>query len=230
MESMQDIEWLDPLVEHKRSRELEAYARQKLGISSRTTGFFAPCPWVMRADIDLATAEHVHIGHELSGLAALVVSRDNSCRFCFAASRMILRLMGMPEDRIGKLEEDLETAQLDTPVRLALDLARRISRSNPLPSGADKKTLRDAGYGEDAIKELAFIAAENVFHNRVATLPALPPRGPRRGPSLSSPAASAVLTRSARRSACSRTRDSTQIRWRRSWRISVRLSSTPSRP
>ncbi len=177
---MQDVEWLDPLIERERSRELEAYARQKLGISSRTTGFFAPCPWVMRADIDLATAEHVHIGHELSGLAALVVSRDNSCRFCFAASRMLLRLMGMPEDRIGKLEEDLETAQLDTPVRLALDLARRISRSNPLPSRADKKALREAGYGEDAIKELAFIAAENVFHNRVATLPALPPQLPER--------------------------------------------------
>ena len=177
---MQDVEWLDPLVERERSRELEAYARQKLGIVPRTTGFFARCPWVMRADIDLSTSERVHLGHELTGLVALVVSRDNSCRFCFAASRMLLRLMGMPEDRIGKLEEDLETAQLDTPVRLALELARRISRSNPLPSGADKKALLDAGYGEVAIKELAFIAAENVFHNRAATLPALPPQLPER--------------------------------------------------
>ncbi len=31
---MQDVEWLDPLVERERSRELEAYARQKLGIAS----------------------------------------------------------------------------------------------------------------------------------------------------------------------------------------------------
>ncbi len=177
---MQDVEWLDPLVERERSRELEAYARQKLGIASRTTGYFAPCPWVMRADIDLSTAGRVHISHELTGLVALVVSRDNSCRFCFAASRMLLRLTGMPDDRITKLEGNLETAQLDAPVRLALDLARRISRSNPLPTGADKKALRDVGYSEVAIKELAFVAAENVFHNRVATLAALPPQLPER--------------------------------------------------
>ncbi len=177
---MQDIEWLDPLVERERSRELEAYARQKLGIAPRTAGFFAACPWVMRADIDLATTERVHLDNELTGLVALVVSRDNSCRFCFAASRMLLRLTGMPEDRIRKLEGDLETAQLDAPVRLALELARRISRSNPLPTGPDKKALRDAGYSEVAIKELAFVAAENVYHNRAATLPALPPQLPER--------------------------------------------------
>ena len=175
---MQDVEWLDPLVERERSRELEAYARQKLGIAPRTIGFFAACPWDMRADIDLSATERVHLGHELTGLVALVVSRDNSCRFCFAASRMLLRLTGMPEDRIRKLEGDLETAQLDTPVRLALELARRISRSNPRPTGPDKKALRDVGYSEVAIKELAFVAAENVFHNRAATLPALPPQLP----------------------------------------------------
>jgi AhpD family alkylhydroperoxidase len=176
MTSIEEVEWLEPLIEPEHSRELEEYAKQKVGFTTRAMGFFAACPWVMRASIDLMTAERVHIDHNLANLVALVVSRDNSCRFCFAASRILLRVIGVPENRIRSLERDLETAQLDTRIKLALDFARRISRSNPLPSESDKKALLDAGYSTEAIKELAFVAADNIFHNRYATLAALPPR------------------------------------------------------
>ncbi len=180
MAAMQDVEWLDPLVERERSLELEQYVKQRLGVVPRMTGFFTACPWIMRAYIDLTVAERVHIGHELTDLVGLVVSQDNSCRFCYAAVRVFLRVMGMPEDRIRRLEGNLETVQLDARTKLALDFARRISRSTPLPSGADKKALLDAGYSKAAIKELAFVAAEIVFHNRVMTLPAMPPQLPER--------------------------------------------------
>jgi AhpD family alkylhydroperoxidase len=172
---MRDIEWLDPLIEPQRSRELELFAKQRAGFVPPQIGCFAACPWLGQATVELPVAGRVHIHHELADMVALVVSQENSCRFCYASSRLLLRIAGMPEVRIRTLERDLETAQLDERTRLALDFARRLSRSNPPPSHADKQPLLEAGYGEAAIKELAFVAAENVFHNRWATLVAIPP-------------------------------------------------------
>jgi uncharacterized peroxidase-related enzyme len=117
----------------------------------------------------------VHIDIELGDKIGLVVSRDNSCRYCFAASRMLLRMVGFPDARIRRLEEDLLTADLDPRERAALDFARRLSRSNPLLASADLEPLRGAGYSDAAIKELAVTAGFMCAMNRFATFPALPP-------------------------------------------------------
>jgi len=174
MATLQDIEWLDPLVERQRNRELERYAKQKTGFVPPHTRFFGACPWILRADIDF------DIGcanvSDLQELIYLVVSRDNSCRFCYGAARMFMRVGGMSDPQIEKLEQDVETARLEPRVNLALDFARRVSRSNPPPGLTEKKALLEAGYSEAAIRELALFAGVVVFHNRFATLLALPPR------------------------------------------------------
>ena len=174
MTVLQQVEWLDPLVEPGRNKELDRYVVEQTGARIPTAGFFATCPWIMRADVDLDFG-YVHLDGDLTALLYMAVSRDNSCRFCYGAARMLMRMGGMSERRIRKLEHDADSV-LAPGIRLALDFARRVSRANPLPVIADEKDLRDAGYGEAAIRELAFYASEVVFHNRVYTLLALPPR------------------------------------------------------
>jgi alkylhydroperoxidase family enzyme len=168
-----EVEWLDPLVERERNRELERYVKREAGLVPPHTRFFGACPWIMRADIDfdIGCAEIASLVDPIY----LIVSRDNSCRFCYGGARMFMRVAGMPEAQIERLEQDLETARLEAGVRLALDFARRVSRSNPPPGSAERKQLRDAGYSEAAIRELALFAGVVIFHNRFATLLALPP-------------------------------------------------------
>ena len=50
--------------------------------------------------------------------------------------------------------------------------SRAASRSSTAPTPGP---LLDAGWPADAVKEIAFLAADNVFFNRISTLPALPP-------------------------------------------------------
>jgi alkylhydroperoxidase family enzyme len=114
------------------------------------------------------------VSFRLADLIGLVVSQENSCRFCYATQRVLLRAQGLPERRILQLEDDFVAAQLDPRERAALEFARRISRCSPRPSGADRAALRQAGWSEEAIKELAFVASSHVYFNRVATIPALP--------------------------------------------------------
>ncbi len=170
------IEWeAPPLVEPRRDPELERAARKRFGLTPPSLRYLLAVPWVAELSNNLYFGRWVQLSFDLDDLVFLVVSRDNSCRLCYSASRVLLRIMGFPDTRINAIEEDLFTAELDARERLALDFVRRISRSNPLASAEDKKVLRDAGYSGTEIKELAFAAVRAVGGNRLTTLLALPP-------------------------------------------------------
>src|SRR5262245_41681431 len=140
--------------------------------------YFASCPWVARS---IATFnEHriglVEIDFTLADLIGLVVAQDNSCRYCYATQRALLRVQGHSERRIRQIEADLLAAQLEPRERAGLEFAHRISRCSPRPEGADRARLRALGWREAGIREIAVIAAVNVYLNRIATIPALPVR------------------------------------------------------
>jgi len=173
--TLTDIEWEAPILEPTRNRELESYARRALGRVPPLVTYYYPCPWIVRSMVALNAVQHslVHADGDLIRLVELVVSQDNACRYCYAATRAMLKIFGFPEARIRKVENDLQSAQLSPTATLALEFVRRVSRANPLPSAADTQRLRDAGYGDQAVRELVFMAAVTVYFNRLATLPAV---------------------------------------------------------
>lgn len=184
--ALEAVEWeacmLEPLLEPLRDQQLEAYLRHELGTVPSCAPYFATSPWIVRS---LATVGQyqvglVHTDFALADLIGLVVSQDNSCRYCYATQRTLMRIQGVSEARLRQLDRDLFAAEIDPRQRSALESARRISRASPLASSLNRPQLRAAGYAEPAIKELAFVAASHVYFNRIATLPAIPPQRPER--------------------------------------------------
>lgn len=176
MTTLQNVEWGECLLEPRRDAELERDARKAYGVPFPLIRFYSPCPWLARAFIkgNYRNGQLVHIDLDLADLIFLAVSQDNSCRYCYASQRMQLRVLGFDDERIRRVEEASFTAEADRGERLALDFARRFSRANPPPSAADKAALREAGYSDEAIKEIAYMASYTVSGNRTATLPAAP--------------------------------------------------------
>jgi alkylhydroperoxidase family enzyme len=175
MTTLTDIEWEAPILEPTRDRELEGYVRSAVGSVPPLVTYFYTCPWIVRSMVAFDGAQHslIHVDADLARLVELVVSQDNACRYCYAATRAMLKIFGFPEARIRKVEHDLQSAELSPADTLALEFVRRVSRARPLPSTTDTQRLRDAGYSDGAVRELAFLAAINVFFNRLATLPAV---------------------------------------------------------
>ena len=175
--AIDSIEWGESFLEPRRDPEVERAFRKAGGLtpSMAVVRLLAPCPWLART---LATNHHngqiVHIKSELADLIFLAVSRDNSCRYCYAGQRALLRVMGFDEQRIRSVEDSSLGAEADSTERLALDFARRISRANPSPSAADWDALRAAGYSDGEIKEITYLATYTVAANRTTTLCALP--------------------------------------------------------
>lgn len=179
MSVMREIPWGECLLPRASDPEFVRDFKEKSG--GRPAGallHFMHVPWVGRG-LGLLSARlstRVHVEHELADLIGLVVSQDNSCRYCFATQRAMMRVLGFSERRIEQLEHGLLLADLDPAVRAALTYARTISRSNPLPTVDDAAPLRDAGFDDDTIREIAFLTAVHTIFNRAATIVALPPQ------------------------------------------------------
>ena len=182
--AMRSVEWEPCLLERRPDPALTRAVRAQSGFVPPHLHYYTPAPWVARmvgrfGDTRLPLA---HVDYELAELISLVVAQDNSCRFCYAVTRVMLQVLGYSEARIRSLEQNLATADLSSGTRAALDLARRVSRANPLPGPAALEPLAAAGIHRDAAREIVWVIGMNVLANRVTTLPAVSPEGAERLP------------------------------------------------
>jgi uncharacterized peroxidase-related enzyme len=132
-------------------------------------------PWVPRAFLRAIDERAAHIPDGLWDLIHFVVSQDNACRYCYGATRTVLKILGYGDAAIDRLERDIQLAELTAPQKAALHFARRLSHANPPPGASDLRALVDAGFTGPQIAEIAFTAAFSGYANRVATMFAFPP-------------------------------------------------------
>lgn len=174
--ALSHVGWEASLVTPGHDRAMETYARRRLGMPHASVRYFLDAPWVARAVVDLH-AEYgllLELDQHTADLIGLVVSQENSCRFCYAAVRSTLWLQGMDIERIRRVEQNLAGVELTPRMRAAIDYARAQSRSGPAGAHAAWQQLRAAGFGVLEAKEVAFTVAITDFSNRVHTMVAVP--------------------------------------------------------
>jgi AhpD family alkylhydroperoxidase len=181
--ALEHVAWETCLVDPHPDRALEAYARQKTGIPVPSIRYFTPVPWLARALIDLHPEYGLllHLDQKVADMLTLIVSQENSCRFCYAVQRMLLWGQGMSEARIQRLEQEL-SAGLAQRTAAAVAFGRTQSRIGPAAARDACQALRSAGYSEEEMKEIAFTVAATDFLNRAYTIPAIPVRALERMP------------------------------------------------
>src|SRR5690349_4358852 len=181
---LQQLTWEQCLLQPERLRDAEAYLKREVGSAPAWSRFFWSCPWFAKAMIRMAYDNGllVALDFETADLVGLVVSQENSCRYCYAAARAMMRLLGMSEERMQALEQRLALPDLDPRGAAAVRFGRRMSRANPLATPADLEPLRAAGFSNDEIRELAYVVASTALMNRLSTIPALSPESWERAP------------------------------------------------
>jgi alkylhydroperoxidase family enzyme len=136
--------------------------------------YVAAVPWVVDVLCDIIAKPVAHAPLPLCDLVSLVVSQDNSCRYCYGAQRAVLKIYGYADDYIDRLLRDFHVPDLSAADRAALEFARRLSRANPRPGAAEFAEVVRAGLAPVAVAEIAGTAAAGNFSNRLSTLLALP--------------------------------------------------------
>jgi alkylhydroperoxidase family enzyme len=170
------VSWESCLIDPQRDRALETYARRKMGMPFPTLRYFTPVPWLARALIDLHPEFGLlmHLDLHQADVLTLVVSQENSCRFCYAVIRMLLWAQGMSEARIQRIEQKLSGDEVTPKTAAAIAFGRRQSRVGPQAAREARQALRDAGFSDAEMKEVAFVVGLTDFMNRVNTIPAIP--------------------------------------------------------
>src|SRR5262245_53804048 len=102
--------WLEPA---SPDSALAAEVKKAMGgIVPRWAHLLSPAPWVVRAFARTHATRYAHMPPELTGLIGLVVSQDNSCRYCYGATRTILKIVGYHEESIDHLEDEVHLAEV----------------------------------------------------------------------------------------------------------------------
>jgi AhpD family alkylhydroperoxidase len=176
--ALADVSWEECLFEPRRDRALEAFAREKQGVPNPNIAYFASVPWLARAFVELHPEYGLlqRLDGDVADLVSLIVSQENSCRFCYSAVRMLLWAKGMSRERIDRMEQDLARGDLPPRTRAALSFGRMQSRTGPPAASSACETLRAAGIADDELKEIAYAVAITDFSNRISTIAALPTR------------------------------------------------------
>jgi alkylhydroperoxidase family enzyme len=131
---------------------------------------FAHLPWMILPGCTIAERPYAHAPELLVELTQLVVSQENSCRYCYGEQRAYLKLLGYSEKQIDQLESDLHAGRLGAREQALLEFVRKVSRANPRPAAAERTALLDGGATRETIAELVFCAGLMHYATRVSSL------------------------------------------------------------
>lgn len=172
---LDEIQWgesiLPPVTDPAWEREIKRRGGRVGEIDRRV----APNAWLREVCLAMSTYHASEVPDRLLNIGALVTAQENSCRYCYGATRAYLKIMGYPESFIRRIERDVHMAELDDMERAGIAFCRNLARSRPRPARADRDVLISLGYSALAVHEMALMISLGCFYNRIGILIACPP-------------------------------------------------------
>ena len=177
--SLKQLPWESCLFEPRRNREFESWLKREVGSAPGWTRYLDSSRWFAKAMTRFQFDQRLvpALDGELPMRVMLVVSQENSCRYCYAMLRMMLRLFGVSEARMQELEQHLaDSRELSPRLLAAVRFTRIVNRGNPLHGSAEREALAQTAFSADEIKQLAFLVVSMGMMNRFCTAVALAPQ------------------------------------------------------
>jgi uncharacterized peroxidase-related enzyme len=116
---------------------------------------------LMKGDSGLSKAEREMI--------AVVVSIANECRYCIAAHSAALRKLTKDPPLADSIAADHTTAAIEPRARAMLDYARKLTLRPTEMSEADVDALREAGWTDEDVMDIAEVTGMFNLTNRMAS-------------------------------------------------------------
>lgn len=166
------MQWDACLLEPIRDRTVETWLRNEAGAAPEWTRYFLTSPWFaqLAVHLDFDDRKVAALDGDLAMRVLLVVSQENSCRYCYAMVRVMLRLHGLNETRMRDLESRLRLKETLSPeTEAAVRFARILNRGNPLDGAAEYQALIRSGFRDEQILQLIWMILCMGVMNRLIT-------------------------------------------------------------
>lgn len=153
-------------------KELWAQPLEKLGFVPNVLRVFALRPrhllgwWayyeeLLRGESGLTKAQREMI--------AVVVSVTNRCHYCIVSHTAALRKLTKDPDFVDRLATGYKYAELEPRDQAMLDFAVKLTEASDRCTDEDVQALRDAGWNDEEIMDIAQVAAMFNLTNRLAS-------------------------------------------------------------
>ncbi len=116
---------------------------------------------LMKGDSGLSKAEREMI--------AVVVSIANDCRYCIAAHSAALRKLTKDAALADQIAADHRAAAIPERTKAALDYAVKLTRAPATMAEVDVRRLRDAGWSDEDVMDIAEVTGMFNMSNRLAS-------------------------------------------------------------
>jgi uncharacterized peroxidase-related enzyme len=100
----------------------------------------------------------------------VAVSSENACQYCMTAHGAALRILGKDPMLAEQIANNWRTADLSPRWRAMLEFASQVNDPGFAATDEDVEAMRDAGFSDDDVWDVAAIAAFFGFSNRMAGL------------------------------------------------------------
>ncbi|HET9030936.1 MAG TPA: peroxidase-related enzyme [Candidatus Aquilonibacter sp.] len=154
-------------------REVYEASRAKIGFVPNVFRAYAQRPEHFRAFM----AYHDVLMKGPSGLSraereaiVVAVSSENRCQYCMTAHGAALRILGRDPILAEQIANNWQTAELSPRLRSILEFASLVNEPGFAANDDDIDTLRNEGFTDNDIWDIAAIAAFFGFSNRMAGL------------------------------------------------------------
>jgi AhpD family alkylhydroperoxidase len=154
--------------------EVELEGLRRLGFVLTTTHFVGSVRWLNRLEYEVVAPHCLHVGRRLLPLIAIVSAHANRCRHCYGAVRASLLLMGFDDATITALQGDVQASQFPSETKRVLEFTRLMVIAEPRYRHY-LSLLREAGFEEIAVREIAYYVAITASSHRINTPLAIPP-------------------------------------------------------
>jgi len=122
--------------------------------------------WVWQGAKNIVLSDS-SIPRHLKEAIALVVSKNNACKYCVGAHNMMLKAIGFDSKKIEELNIDYQSSSLSEKEKAVLDLALKVSNESYKILEKDHENLRTKyGMTDRQILEVITIASFFNFINR----------------------------------------------------------------
>jgi uncharacterized peroxidase-related enzyme len=94
-----------------------------------------------------------NLSRKVKETIAVLVSKDNSCRYCVTAHTLFLQAIGVSEDEVFAINEDLEKTSFTDKEKALITFARQANLAPLEVRDEEFKRLKDAGASDGEILE-----------------------------------------------------------------------------
>ncbi len=153
-------------------KELWALPLEKLGFVPNVLRVFALRPkhllgwWAYYDELLRGESGLTKVQREM---IAVVVSVTNRCHYCVVSHTAALRKLTKDPDFVDRLATGYKYADLEARDRAMLDFAVKLTEASDRCTDEDVEALRDAGWNDEEIMDIAQVAAMFNFTNRLAS-------------------------------------------------------------